>query len=70
MDSIVLRPIIFPVLFAVGGDLLDMHRWRKLVEGKVTWIDDADAVGSDEPQFPIWRLGGTRRIIANDSESP
>ena len=31
------------VRLAVGGDLLDVNRRRKLVEGKMMRIDDADA---------------------------
>jgi len=38
------------VCLAVGGDLLDVHRRREFVEGKVTRIDDADAVPGREPR--------------------
>src|SRR5262249_26715897 len=33
----------------VGGDLLDMHWRRKIVEEQVAGIDDADATQRDEP---------------------
>src|SRR5262249_53798972 len=35
---------VIPVRLAVGDDLLDLHRRRKLVGGNAAWIDDADAV--------------------------
>ena len=44
---------VLPVGLAVGGDLFDVHRRRKFVEGKVTRIDDADAVVGQELQLSI-----------------
>src|ERR1700691_5295198 len=49
---------------AVGGDLLDVYRRRKLVDGNVTWIDDVDAVEWQEPQFSIGGLGDARSVFA------
>src|SRR5262249_32385244 len=41
----------------IGVDLFDMHRWRKLVEREMARINDADTIGSFEPELPIRRLG-------------
>src|SRR5262249_51241563 len=41
------------VVFAVGGDLLDVYRRGKAVEWKVARIDDAHSVQTGEPQLSI-----------------
>src|SRR6266403_6085070 len=55
---------------AVGGDLLDVHRRRKFVEGKVARIDDADAVPRQEQQFSIGGLGDLRAEVAGTGKDP
>jgi hypothetical protein len=52
--------------------LLDVHRRRKFVERKVTWIDDADVAEGQEPQSAIGGLADPRAItdterMASDS---
>src|SRR5271165_4232041 len=61
---------VLPVALAIGDDLLDVHRRRKLVEGKVTRIDDADAVEGCEPQFPIRGLGDTGAVTTIGRMNP
>ena len=55
---------------AVGGDLLDVYRRGKLIEGKVARIDDADAVESAEPYFSIRGLGDVRGVAAGERMAP
>ncbi len=43
-----------------------MHRRRQFIEGKVTRIDDTDAVTRQEPQFAICGLGDSRAVAATD----
>ena len=61
---------VLPVALAIGDDLLDVYRRRKLVEGKVTRIDDADAVPRQEPQFSIGRLGDLWVVVAGTGKTP
>ncbi len=44
--------------------MLDVHRRREFVEGKVTWIDDADAVEGKNHNFPSDGLGDARGVFA------
>src|SRR5262249_18530736 len=41
------------VRLAVGRDLLDLQRWRKIIEGQAARIDDAHTVRRDEPQLSV-----------------
>ncbi len=59
-----------PVSLAVRDDLLDVHRGRKFVEGKVTRIDDADAVARQEPDPSIRRLSHERRVSTSHGMAP
>src|SRR5208283_2993439 len=58
------------VALAIGADLLDMHRRRKLVERKVTRIDDADAVPRQEPNSSIRGFGNTRAEASRVQMTP
>src|SRR5208337_4391991 len=46
------------------------HRRRKLVDGKVTRIDDADAAERQEPYFSIRGLGDARTIAGSERMAP
>ena len=46
-------PLLRIVGLFIGDDLLDVHRRRKFVDGKVLRIDDADAPERHEPQVAI-----------------
>ena len=54
----------------VGGDLLNVYRRRKVVERKVTRVDDADAIVRQEPQLSIRRLGDARAVGADARMAP
>src|SRR6266404_1696286 len=56
------------ISFAVSDELFDVHRRRKFVEGKVAWIDDADAVPRQEPEFSVRGLGDQRAVVASDGK--
>src|SRR5208337_705122 len=61
---------VLPTRFAIGGDLLDVHRRREFVEGKVTRIDDADAVERQEPYPPVRGLGNARSEAGGERMAP
>src|ERR1700747_423261 len=61
---------VIPVFLAVGSDLLDVHRRWEFVEGKVTRIDDADAVAGEEPQFSIGGHGASRAVAETARTAP
>ena len=53
---------VLPIESPVGEDLLDMHRRRDFVEGKMTGIDDSNAFSRQEPKSAICGLRDGRIV--------
>ena len=50
--------------FAIGGDLLDVHRWRESIDENPLWIENAKAALRSKPEFSIGCLGDLWVIVA------